>query len=80
MITLTIDNPEIERVFYEDFNGDNDSFIEFISQNCYVNNPEYSKLDHQTLEKLYEEGIASGDSGMTHEEVFEYLRNKYDIN
>ena len=78
MITLTINNPEIEKVFYEDFNGDNDSFIEFISQNVIANNIEY-ELDAQTIEKLYDEGIASGDSGLSHDEIFQHLRDKYDI-
>ncbi len=79
MITLKIDNPEMERMFHEDFNSDNDSFVEFLSINCYANNVEYANLDTKTIEKLYDEGEASGDSGLTHEEVFERLRKKYDI-
>ena len=80
MLTLTIDNPELERVFYEDFGGDNDSFVEFLSQNCCVNNVEYNTIDDETMVKLIQEGEDSGDSGMSHEEVFTYLREKYDIN
>ena len=79
MITLTIDNPEMEKVFYEKFNGDNDSFVEYLSQSYYANNSDYNTIDIATLEKLYEEGTASGDSGLTHEEVFDMLFKKYDI-
>jgi hypothetical protein len=78
MITLTIDNPELERIFYEDFDGDNARFVEFLSQSCHANNVTY-QLDNATIEAMIEEGEASGDSGLTHEEVFTYLREKYDI-
>jgi len=80
MITLKIDNPEMERVFYEDFNGDNDSFVEFLSESCHVNNVEYVGLDAKIIERLYDEGEDSADSGLTHEELWEKLFNKYDKN
>ena len=79
MITLTIDNPELERIFYEDFHGDNTSFVEFLSQSCQANNIFY-QLDTQAIEAMIEEGEKSGDSGLTHEEVWDRLFTKYDKN
>ena len=79
MITLTIDNPIVEKAFYEDFDGDKDAFVEFISHNCSANNSNY-EIDPAVLERLYDEGDASGDSGKTVEEVFEELLAKYDRN
>ena len=79
MITLTIDNPELERIFYEDFDGDNARFVEFLSQSCHANNVTY-QLDNATIEAMIEEGEASGDSGLTHEEVWATLFKKYDNN
>lgn len=78
MITLTIDNPEIEKVYYENFDGDNDKFIEFISQSCSANNVDY-EIDAALFEKLYDEGEASGDSGYTLDEAFDMLKEKYGI-
>ena len=63
MITITIDNPELEKVFHE-------------------NNLDYSRKfsveEIAYYEAAYDEGVASGDSGLTHEEVFEQLFQKYD--
>ena len=78
MITLNIDNPELERLFYEDFDGNTENFVAFISENCHANNAEYN-LDPAMIEAAYDEGDASGDSGLTHDEVFTRLRKKYDI-
>jgi hypothetical protein len=78
MITLHIDNPELERVYYEEFGGDEERFVAFISQSCSANNTHFA-IDAATMERLYDEGEASGDSGLTHEEVFEQLRAKYAI-
>lgn len=77
MLTLTIDNPELEKVFYEDFGGDNDSFVEFLSQNCCVNNVEYNTIDDETMVKLIQEGEDSGDSGYSVYDAFEMLKKEY---
>jgi len=76
MITLTIDNPELERIFYEDFDGDNARFVEFLSQNCHVNNIDY--IDDAKMEELIEEGESSEDSGYSVSEAFEMLRKEFD--
>jgi len=78
MITLEIDNPELERVFYEEFNGDTQKFTDFISESFHVNNVVYN-LDPAMIEDALDEAEASGDSGLTHDEVFDILRKKYDI-
>ena len=83
MITITIDNPELEKVFHENFASNNDCFVNYISHNCHANNLAYSsKFSQEEIayyEAAYDEGEVSGDSGLTHEEVFEALRKKYDI-
>ena len=79
MITLKIDDPDIEMAYYSDFDGDEKKFIEFISKSCVANNVEVD-MDPKLLEKLYLEGVESGDSGLTHEEVWDSLFKKYDKN
>ena len=76
MITLTIDNPELERIFYEEFDGDNTRFVEFLSQSCHVNNIDY--IDNVKMEALIEEGESSGDSGYSVSEAFAMLRKEFD--
>ena len=84
MITITIDNPELEKVFHENFASDNDCFVDYISHNCHANNLAYSRKfsaeEIARYEAAYNEGKASGDSGLTHEEVWEQLFQKYDSN
>jgi len=75
MITLKIDNPELERMFHEDFNGDNDSFVEFLSENCYANNVEYDNFSAIKLELENKECYE--DSGYTLDEAVELLEKKY---
>ena len=79
MITLTIDDPKLEQVYYGDFEGDDEKFIQYLSESCTPANNIEHEWDPELLERLYDEGEASGDSGLTHEELFELLRKKYDI-
>ena len=79
MITLTINDLKLEQAYYENFGGDDAKFIEFLSANFHANNVEYN-LDPAMIEEAYDEGDASGDSGLTHDEVFDKLKKKYDIN
>ncbi len=78
MITVTIDDPELERV-YRSFHGNDAKFSEYLSLTTSANNLGYG-LDAATIEAAYDEAEAEGDSGMTHDEVFDMLRKKYDIN
>ena len=76
MITLTIDNPELERIFYEEFDGDTARFVEFLSQSCHANNIDY--MDDAKMEELIAEGEAFGDSGYSVSEAFDMLRAEFD--
>ncbi len=78
MITLTIDDAELERTYYENFGGDDAKFVEFLSASCHANNVEYDR-DLSQYEALYDEAEAEGEATLTHEEVFSELRKKYDI-
>ena len=80
MITITIDNPELEKVFHENFAGDNDCFVEYISHNCHVNNLAYdvSKEEIAYYEAALDECDESDEGDKTIEEVFSELMNKYD--
>ena len=78
MITLTIDDADLERTYYENFGGDDAKFVEFLSASCHANNVEYDKNLSQ-YEALYDEAEAEGEATLTHEEVFSELRKKYDI-
>ena len=77
MITVTIDNPELERV-YKGFNGDDAKFTEYLSLHTSANNLEYG-LDPVIVEVAYDEAESKGDSGYTLDEAFDMLKEKYDI-
>jgi hypothetical protein len=79
MITLTIDNPKLEMIYYKDFGGDDEKFIDFLSQTCQVNNLSY-QLDNEAIKAMIEEGEISGESSATHEEIWKALFEKYDKN
>ena len=76
MITLTIDNPEVERIYKEDFNGDSEKFSRFISEICITNNVEYSE-DLSFLQEELNSEDANEDSGYTHEELWDNLEKQY---
>ena len=80
MITLNIDNPKLEQVYYENFEGDDEKFIQYLSESCTPSNNVVPQWDAELIEKLYDEGEASGDSGLTHEEVWANLFAKYEKN
>ena len=76
MITITIDNPEMERVFYEDFNGDNNSFVEFLSHECCINNTQYNN-EFSKIETILKDRECHEDSGYTFDEAVNVLEKKY---
>ena len=80
MITLTINDPKLEQVYYENFEGDDEKFIQYLSESCTPANNIEHEWDPELLERLYDEGEASGDSGLTHEEVWANLFAKYEKN
>jgi len=78
MITLNINDAKLEQVYYENFEGNDENFIQYLSQSCNPANNLEHEFDVELMEKLYDEGEASGDSGLTHEEVWENLFAKYE--
>ena len=52
MLVLNIDNPEIERIFVENFNSNKEKFFEFI-KNSYKNGAYLA--DKKRFEKTYKE-------------------------
>jgi len=77
MITVTINDPELERV-YHGFDDNDEKFVEYLSLRASANNLEYG-LDASTIEAAYDEAEAEGDSGYTLDEAFDMLKEKYDI-
>ena len=77
MITVNINDPELERV-YHGFNDNDEKFVEYLSLRASANNVEYG-LDAQMIEAAYDEAEGDGSDDIDHEEVFERLRQKYDI-
>jgi len=77
MITVTIDDPELERV-YHSFNDNDEKFVEYLSLNASANNVEFG-LDAKLVEAAFDEAEAEGDSGYTLDEAFDMLKEKYDI-
>ena len=77
MITVTINNPELERV-YHSFNDNDEEFSKYLSLQTSTNNLEYG-LDAKMIETAYDEAEDEGDSGYTLDEAFDMLKEKYDI-
>jgi hypothetical protein len=74
MITITIDNPIVEKIYKEDFHEDNEKFSQFILEVC------TSQSDIEDLSYLQDELNsleANIDSGYTHEELWSRLEQKY---
>ncbi len=78
MITVTIDDPELERV-YRSFNGDDEKFSEYLSLTTSANNLEYG-LDIEMLEKAYDEADNDESNDLDHNEVWKNLFAKYEKN
>ena len=77
MITVTINDPELERV-YHSFNDNDEEFSKYLSLQTSANNLEYG-LDAKMIEDAYDEAENEGDSGYTLDEAFDMLKEKYDI-
>ena len=84
MITITIDNPELEKIFHENFASNNDSFVDYISNNCHANNlaysTKYTQEESAYLQAALDECDESDEGDKTIEEVFSELLEKYDKN
>ena len=76
MITVTIDDPELERV-YKSFNGNDAKFSEYLSLITSANNLGYG-LDAAAIETAYDEADHDISNDRDHEEVWAELFAKYD--
>ncbi len=76
MITVTINDPELERV-YHGFDDNDEKFVEYLSLRASANNLEYG-LDASTIEAAYDEAEGNGSDDIEHEEVWSKLFAKYD--
>ena len=79
MITLTIDDENLERAYHENFGDDESAFVKYLSAQCHVNNAEYDEnLSYMQIE--IESAEASCDSGYRLDEAFTMLRKKHSGN
>jgi hypothetical protein len=76
MITITIDNPEVERIYKEDFNSDSKKFSDFISEICIANNVEYDE-DLSCMQKEIKEAINDEVLNQTHNQIWDELIKKH---
>jgi hypothetical protein len=77
MITVTINDPELEKM-YRIFNENDEEFSKFLSLRASANNLGYG-LDAQMIEAAYDEAEVEGDSGYTIDEAFDMLKEKHGI-
>ena len=78
MITVTINDPELERI-YHGFNDNDEKFVEYLSLRASANNMEYG-LNAKMIEAAYDEADGDGSDDIEHEEVWAKLFAKYDKN
>ena len=77
MITVTIDDPELERV-YHTFNDNDEEFSKYLALTTSANNVEYGWTPEE-LEAAYDEAGDDESDSIEHHELFAKLREKYDI-
>lgn len=82
MITLTIEDKQIEHIFLDEFHSNKEKFFEFIKlsfDGMKTKNEAYDE-DWSYLEDGFDEGIASGMCEQSHDEIFDELLKKYATN
>lgn len=80
MITLTIEDKQIEHIFLDEFHSNKEKFFEFIKLSFDGFQNQSVDEDWSYLEEEIKKGLDSGKSGKKHREVFNQLREKYGIN
>ena len=75
MITLTIDDREIEDLFIYRFKRNKEKFFEFIKE--FVS---YEERDSDYIAREYEKGEKSGICEKSHEQIWKELHEKYASN
>lgn len=79
MITLTIEDKQIEHIFLDEFHSNKEKFFEFIKLSFDGFRSQSADEDLSYLEDEIQKGLDSGKSGKKHYEVFSQLREKYGI-
>ncbi|MFA6196962.1 MAG: hypothetical protein WC656_10010 [Sulfurimonas sp.] len=79
MLTLTIEDKNVENIFLNEFHSNKEKFFEFIKlsfDSSKIKNETYDE-DWSYLEDDFDEGIASGMCEQSHDEIFDELLKKY---
>lgn len=79
MITLTIEDKQIEHIFIDEFHSNKEKFFEFIKlsfDSINTKNKTYDE-DWSHLEADFDDGVASGMCEQSHDEIFDELLKKY---
>jgi len=79
MITLTIEDKNVENIFLNEFYSNKEKFFEFIKlsfEGIKTKNEAYDE-DWSYLEDGFDEGVASGMCEQSHDEIFDELLKKY---
>ncbi|MDD3452214.1 hypothetical protein [Sulfurimonas sp.] len=82
MITLTIEDKQIEHIFLDEFHSNKEKFFEFIKLSFDSNKTKNKTYDEDWsyLEDEIQEGLDSGICEQTHDEIFDKLIKKYASN
>ena len=80
MITLTIEDKQIEHIFLDEFQSNKEKFFEFIKLSFEGFKNQSVDEDWSYLEDDFDEGVASGMCEQSHDEIFDELLKKYVTN
>lgn len=76
MITLKIENEMLEKIYYDEFGGDEKAFTDFLQEAVVANNVEYEE-DLSHLQSIVDEAMKSPIVEKSHKEIWEDLTKKY---
>lgn len=79
MLTLTIEDKNVENIFLNEFHSNKEKFFEFIKLSFeeIKTKKETCEDDWSYLEDGFDEGMASGMCEQSHDEIFDELLKKY---
>ena len=79
MLTLKIEDRELESIFVNQFHSDMKSFVAFIKQSFSKSESIKIEDNWSYLQPLIDEAEESGISDKTHEEIWSELFKKYNV-
>ena len=79
MITLHIENETLERLYHEEFGGDEKAFSTYLQELVVANNVEYEE-DLSYLNEVLNDPLTQEDSGYTLQEAFAIFEKKHATN